>query len=428
MDFITHMQQCMTATIPQAIAEYEGEISAASLGEMEQAVSEVMQQAGQMMLAAWLEKQQEQYPAETVSCACGAEAEYKRQREGVVISLQGRVSYRRAYYLCASCGEGQYPLDKRLGIKPGQMSETVKSTAALLGIQDAFETSADLLKRLVRLELSPQSIRKASQVMGERVMAQEAAQLAHSQDLAAQLARKRHPQGPQRLYGSLDGFHVPLQDGWHEMKAGAWWMTDEDKRAINITYYTDLLLAAEFSELVWATGFARHADQATELVFVADAAEWIWRIVEEHFPHAVQIVDWYHACAYLSPVAQLAADTPDERQAWLERVTEDLWQGRLDEVIAACAQHIQNADAPDEDPAYKAVRYYTNNRQRMDYPAYRDKGYQIGSGTMESVCKQIGLGRLKIAGARWTHDGARKVAKARAAYLSGQWDALAQVA
>jgi hypothetical protein len=428
MDFITHVQQGMEAALPQIIADYEGEISAASLREMEQEVNEKMQQVGRTVLATWLESQREPYPAETVNCACGAAAEYKRQRKGTAITLQGRVNYRRAYYLWANCGAGQYPLDERLGIQPGQMSETVKSTAALLGIQVSFEISADLLERLVRLELSPQSIRKASQTMGERVMTQEAAQKAHSQDLAAQLARKRAPQRPQRLYGSLDGFHVPLEDGWHEMKAGAWWTTDEENRATNITYYTDLLPAAEFSELVWATGFTRHADQAVELVFVADAAAWIWRIVEEHFPHAVQIVDWYHACAYLTPVAQLAADTPAERQDWLEQVKEDLWQGRLDDVIAACGQHIQNTDAPEDDPAYTAVRYYTNNRQRLDYPTYRDQGYQIGSGTMESACKQIGLERLKLSGARWTHEGARKVAKARAAYLSGQWDTLAQVA
>jgi hypothetical protein len=41
---------------------------------------------------------------------------------------------------------------------------------------------------------------------------------------------------------------------------------------------------------------------------------------------------------------------------------------------------------------------------------------------MESGCKQISLERLKIAGAWWSEGGARKVAKARAAYWSGQWD------
>ena len=54
----------------------------------------------------------------------------------------------------------------------------------------------------------------------------------------------------------------------------------------------------------------------------------------------------------------------------------------------------------------------------MDYARYRQKGYWIGSGTVESACKQIATARLKIAGARWTVSGAIATAKARAAWLS----------
>jgi hypothetical protein len=69
-----------------------------------------------------------------------------------------------------------------------------------------------------------------------------------------------------------------------------------------------------------------------------------------------------------------------------------------------------------------ALSYFAHNRTRLRYAKLRALGLQIGSCSMESGCKQIGLERLKIAGARWSQDGARKVAKARAAYLSGQWD------
>ncbi|VAW30609.1 hypothetical protein MNBD_CHLOROFLEXI01-4420, partial [hydrothermal vent metagenome] len=42
----------------------------------------------------------------------------------------------------------------------------------------------------------------------------------------------------------------------------------------------------------------------------------------------------------------------------------------------------------------------------------------------ESGCKQIGTMRLKRSGAHWTETGAILVGKARAAWLSGQWDSL----
>ena len=58
----------------------------------------------------------------------------------------------------------------------------------------------------------------------------------------------------------------------------------------------------------------------------------------------------------------------------------------------------------------------------MNYPDYRARGLQIGSGTIESGCKRVVKARLDQAGMTWAVEGARAVLKARAAYLSGQWD------
>ena len=71
------------------------------------------------------------------------------------------------------------------------------------------------------------------------------------------------------------------------------------------------------------------------------------------------------------------------------------------------------------------MTYFTNNQPRMDYARFRQQGYFIGSGTVESAGKQIATLRLKRAGARWTETGAIQTAKARAAWLSGDWEQLA---
>ncbi len=424
MDFITYVQRVLMSQLPEIIKGYKGEVKAESLSEMETGVKEMTHEMGGEIMKQWLEVQGEKYPSQHKRCQCGEWADYVRKRTGTTITLHGRVRYGRPYYTCPYCHKGHYPLDQQLSIKPGTMSREVIKQAALLGVHDAFAPSSDTLRRLTLLELSPNSVRKASQQVGAAVMAVEEQQIVHSQDLEAQLDHKRDPDKPVRLYGSLDGFNVLFRDGWHEMKAGAWWVVDDRDRAQNISYYVDISRAAVFSDLVWATGFAQKADQALELIFVADGAEWIWRIVEQHFPQAVQIVDWFHACQYFAPIAQAAFKDQSDQDDWVKSVSAALWEGQLDDVIAACHQHIQPNRARQDDPAQRAVTYFTNNGQRMDYPAYRAKGYQIGSGTIESGCKQIGLERLKISGARWCEDGARHVAKARAAYLSGQWDTI----
>ncbi len=424
MEFITYLQERLSEQLPAIMAEYEGEITASNLSEIEVAVKHMTYEFGNEVIQQVLEAQEPRYPADDQPCPqCGETAKYQRRRQGMTITLHGRVYYRRGYYVCAHCGRGHYPLDERLGIQPGQMSQEVINVAALLGAQDAFGTSRDVLARTTLLELSPNRIRKACQWVGETVARREQVQHTRNQSLDHRLAQKRAP-APKRLYGSMDGFMTLFDDGWHEMKAGAWWTVDEHTHAQDIHYYVDSVEAERFADLVWATGDMLNAPHAEELVLVTDAADWIERIIATHFPHATHIIDWYHACEYLTPVAQTACKDAAQREVWLTQARTWLWDGRLDDVIQTCKQCRQAQLKPDDDPASVAMRYFTNHRHQMDYPTYRAQGYQIGSGTMESGCKQIGLERLKISGARWSHDGARLVAKARAAYLSGHWDAV----
>lgn len=420
MDFITFLQNSLTEQLPQIIASYPGAVSAESLAAMETSIREMTQQLGGEILKQLLEAQTEKYPADECACPhCGANAIYERRREGTIITLLGRIRFRRPYYLCSHCGRGHYPLDEVLGIEPGQMSQEVRQMAALVAVHASFGKSSDLLYRLTRIELSPNSIRKATQQIGQQIVQREAALVEVSQDLEAQQAHKRVQQKPQQLYGSLDGFMSHIDDEWHEMKAGAWWITN-GQHAEQIQYYTDFRPAADFSALTWATGFGRLADQAEVVIFIADGAEWIWRIVSEHFPQAVQIVDWYHAFSYVQTVAQAAFSDTAVRDDWIEQQRQALRHGRRSVVFRACRQLMDAAP----DAVKRALTFFTNQRARMRYDRYRAAGYQIGSGTMESGCKQLGLGRLRIAGAQWSAQGARLVAKARAAYLSGEWDEL----
>jgi hypothetical protein len=71
------------------------------------------------------------------------------------------------------------------------------------------------------------------------------------------------------------------------------------------------------------------------------------------------------------------------------------------------------------------VTYFANQVHRMDYPTYRARGWQIGSGPVESACKRVVGQRLKCAGMRWGEPGSDGVCHLRALFLSekGQWDA-----
>lgn len=126
----------------------------------------------------------------------------------------------------------------------------------------------------------------------------------------------------------------------------------------------------------------------------------------------------------MSPIAEVAFGKETEPyRTWLENARSLLWEGQITKLIYTC-QQLSSISLANQ-AVHSAVTYFTNNQKRMDYARFRQQGYFIGSGTVESGGKQIATLRLKRAGARWTQQGAFLTAKARVAWLSGDWDLLA---
>ena len=67
------------------------------------------------------------------------------------------------------------------------------------------------------------------------------------------------------------------------------------------------------------------------------------------------------------------------------------------------------------------------NRHRTNYPDYRSKGWDVGSGPTEAGCKVI-QGRVKGTGMRWDQARSVEVAGLKALYASGMglWEAFWQ--
>ena len=68
-----------------------------------------------------------------------------------------------------------------------------------------------------------------------------------------------------------------------------------------------------------------------------------------------------------------------------------------------------------------AINYLEANRERMNYPQYREEHLPIGSGTVESACKNVAAARMKGSGMTWTLNGAQHMLQLRASIMSGRF-------
>lgn len=436
MEFSTtrleQIAKILAEEIKEQMAEKQG------IHEMEQTMRELVKAAAGLGLQQAIEQGEERYAQKEIECACGAKAKFVSNRAAVLWTVFGKVGYQRRYYLCTECHQGQSPLDQKYRIVPGQVTQALASLLGVLGVEVAFEEASQLAERFLLFRVSDNTVRKQTEGYGNAQAQAEKEWMEKAEDEPSLQVRERSLEYRSgRIYASIDGAHVPLQQEWRELKTLCWYHVEPTPKnhsgqpvgeqnhlhAKDMQYYCDIMEAEQFGRLLWATGIQNNVDTYEEVVFVSDGAVWIWRLVEHYFPQAVQIVDWYHACQYLAPIAEAAFGAgASQAQEWLMQVQTDLWEGRIQEVLLACRTFLPHAHA--RPFAEKAITYYANNEKRMDYARFRQQGYLIGSGTIESACKQIAAARLKCSGARWTLAGVIATAKARAAWLSNAWDNL----
>ena len=452
------MQVKRVAKIAELMAEELREKlgEGAQVAEIEQGLRELAREVSGLGLQKMIEASEEKYGSR-VKCSCGQEAEPWGKREVMVWSVFGKVRYVRRYYWCPHCHRGQSPLDERLGLVPGQSTSGLASLLGILGVETSFEEARDLAERFLLFRVSDNTVRKQTEGYGQAQAQLEKEWKQATEDVKGmELREQTRDRQAGRIYASMDGAHVPLHGEWRELKTLCWYEVEtlhpshprnhhgsavpnhhaeraqgvgervgeqSHLQAKNMKYYCDIQEAEQFGRLLWASGHRHQVDVYDEIVFLGDGAVWIWNLAQKYYPNAVQIVDWFHASEYLTPIAEAAfgANTPQAHE-WLNQVRTELWEGRIQDVLQSCRSLLSHVSA--RPWIEKAITYYDHNEKRMDYARFRKLGYLIGSGTIESACKQIAAVRLKRSGARWTLPGVIATAKARAAWLSHSWDSL----
>jgi hypothetical protein len=263
-----------------------------------------------------------------------------------------------------------------------------------------------------------------------------------------------------RLYVQMDGTMARFRgilgkgsDVWHEIKVGAVFVAEPSQRVSHlaeafvdaaksegetlkawvdrpqgpITYVAGWLTASVFGVRVFAEAVRRGLERAEEVVILGDGARWIWELADEHFPGAVQILDFWHASEWVWKVARAVLGEGSARAArWAEeQIADYLIKGDAEGLVKAIEALPQVPPPPwaTRSIPEQAAEYFKNNARRMRYPEYRAKGMEIGSGAVESAGKRVVGQRCKGAGMRWSDTGLPAVLNLRTHVLNERYDA-----
>jgi hypothetical protein len=221
----------------------------------------------------------------------------------------------------------------------------------------------------------------------------------------------------------LDAFSVPMQGigaskAEHRMLYTALLYTPDKEHTRYLVDFELDALAEQVRSQARALGIA----QVGDLIAIPDGGNGLEEALQRHLAENLRtILDWYHAAEHLCDFAKVWHRRDEEaRRAWQQHVQGILYEqggeALLTHLRAIVLPPGTSAEVPEE--LRKLIGYFENNRHRTDYPSYRQKGWDIGSGPTEAGCKSIGE-RLKGSGMRWSEEGAAPVAALRALYVSG---------
>ncbi len=209
----------------------------------------------------------------------------------------------------------------------------------------------------------------------------------------------------------------------------------------------------------------RYADGVNaQLVLVTDGAQWIKDHVAPLFPTAVLILDAYHVMEHLSDYAAARFGRGTMRaSSWYQKALNAMFgkskpkRAKASKPRSGHNKRTNNHEAPPPMPPDDAphaelrdrapaagrlialihtgrvpkrchdkhdtlIGYIDGNAARIDYERWRPRGYQIGSGAMESLHRTASQVPLKIPGARWLPETSQAIFNLRMLRLCGRWD------
>ena len=358
----------------------------------------------------------------SVPCpSCEGHSHRYRFRARNFTTVCGVVRVSRWAYKC-KCGHIHVPWESKQGLK-GQYTQRVAAAMMRLAAQLNYRAAAS--------ELKHQGVQVSHTTLRQKVL-----EWSEGEEATAYVDEEPLDTGS-RWYISSDGCHTNSPDGWKEVKVGS---VSKDYPYTNATsvikvrpgsprYVASVKPAADFgkqlSALATQTGIYQDEKRmdTEEVVVIGDGAAWIWNLADEHFPGATEIVDYMHAKTHLYGVAKhaLGEDNSDAIETWVNTTETPLYNGETSQVVARIwALETQNPAI--RDVLKREVGYFQKHAHRMQYRTFTEKGYQIGSGVIESACKHVVAERCKQAGMRWSKPGINAILFWRCLLKNGTWE------
>jgi hypothetical protein len=388
--------------------------------------------------------------APPVCPVCGkALSRVSHDHERTFESRFGPIRVRRARGYCRRCGKWRFPADTVLGLADtAGYSPRVQELAALLASKLPVSEASVVLEHLTGVQLPRATLAREARRQGER-----ARRLRRQGDEQACGATKKPVQPelalePYQMIIQMDAWNIRERDEWgktrglrqkgqeperwHWVYTGTCFRLDHRGKTAGgrpVISERGFVATREgidgLREQLQAEALRRGLGQAAGALVIGDGAVWIWRLADDRFKDARQRLDYYHAVGHLAAVGRaLFGENPDRLKSWLRPLAQQLKNQSAIKVVHQLEEILAELPAgASAEAVQKEVNYFHEHQDRMDYRAGRRRGEPIGSGAIESTCRQAQC-RFKRPGQYWSQQGDEALLCLETFWRNGRWHLL----
>ena len=375
--------------------------------------------------------------------------ERKRRVPKTIHSYCGAVRFYRTHGWCPRCEQWVFPADAALGLlENSTASPLVQEMCALLVSKMPCEQAEPVSARVAGIQWSRSTLAREAQRQGDRAM-QKRQSLTAPPALQPSLAPVGldQPLKPFTLILQIDAWNIRERDDWgqtqprrqrgEEIKRWHWVYTAtcfrleqrcrKGKRRALITERSSVATRQGIEPMIQqlhAEAMRRGLAQAERVWVIADGAVWIWNAVQDRFAQAIQRLDLFHANAYLWAVAnQIHPANTAAARRWVKPLLQQLRTDKVLKVIGTLEELKPRLSHAAATAATDAIEYYQNHQTRMQYAAGEKRGEPVGSGAIESTCRQMQC-RMKRCGQFWSTAGDEALLCLETFWRNDRWELL----
>jgi len=217
---------------------------------------------------------------------------------------------------------------------------------------------------------------------------------------------------------------------WHELKTGVFYRHEQAAQTaggrgllaekVVVSWQGEPL---ELGRRLHAEALRRGLGRARATLVVADGAPWIWNVAADRWRGATEVLDFYHASQHLWELSRaVVGEDGAVAAAWVEPRLHRLRHGKERAVLAEMAA-LKAPRGPRGAVVRREQSYLAGHEPRMHYARIAARGWPIGSGAVESACRQRQC-RCKRPGQFWTARGLRNWCALEEARANGHWEQL----